>query len=37
MVPRTSFLGERVKDKVKLQKNLETVEERYPLIKFINR
>ncbi len=37
MVVRHQFLGERVKDKVKLQKNLETVEERYPLIKFVNR
>ncbi len=37
IVPRTSFLGERVKDKVHLQKDLKTVEERYPLIRFINR
>lgn len=37
MVIRHPFLGERVKDKVKLQKNLNTVDERYPLIRFVNR
>jgi Fe-coproporphyrin III synthase len=36
-VPRTSFLGQRVKDKMHVQKDLKTVEERYPLIKFVNR
>jgi len=36
-VPRTSFLGQKVKDKMKVQKDLKTVEERYPLIRFVNR
>ena len=37
LVPRQSFLGLRVKDKMKVQRDLHTVEERYPLIKFVNR
>jgi MoaA/NifB/PqqE/SkfB family radical SAM enzyme len=37
MVIRQPFLGVRVKDKVKLQKDLATADERYPLIKFVNR
>jgi hypothetical protein len=37
MVIRQPFLGQKVKDKVKLQKDLKTTDERYPLIKFVNR
>ncbi len=37
IVVRESFLGKRVKDKLKVQQHLDTVEERYPLIKFVNR
>jgi len=37
LVPRQSFLGQRVKDQMKVQRNLKTVDERYPLIRFINR
>ncbi len=37
LVPRQSFLGQKVKDKMKVQKDLKTVEERYPLIRFVNR
>jgi hypothetical protein len=35
-VPRHSYLGERVKDQINVQRGLETTEQRYPLIKFVN-
>jgi MoaA/NifB/PqqE/SkfB family radical SAM enzyme len=36
-VPRTSFLGKKVKDDIKVQKDLKTPEEHYPLAEFYNR
>jgi MoaA/NifB/PqqE/SkfB family radical SAM enzyme len=36
LVPRHSYLGERVKDQINVQRGLETTEQRYPLIKFVN-
>jgi hypothetical protein len=36
IIVRQSFLGERVKGKIKLQKELQTVDERYPLGEFYN-
>jgi MoaA/NifB/PqqE/SkfB family radical SAM enzyme len=36
VVPRHSYLNDKVKDQIQLQKGLETVEKRYPLIKFVN-
>jgi hypothetical protein len=36
IIVRQSFLGERVKGKIKLQKELHTVDERYPLGEFYN-
>jgi Fe-coproporphyrin III synthase len=37
LVQRQSFLGQKVKDKMKVQKDLKTTDERYPLIRFVNR
>ncbi len=37
IVVRESFLGQRVNEKVKVQKNLATVDKRYPLLEFHNR
>jgi hypothetical protein len=37
VILRQPFLGQRVKDKVKLQQGLATADERYPLIRFVNR
>jgi MoaA/NifB/PqqE/SkfB family radical SAM enzyme len=37
VIPRTSFLGQKVKAEIKLQQGLSTIEEHYPLTEFVNR